>query len=131
VTDGSSLWNYQPDLEQVVVEPWESSRSELAAKLLSGETEDLADEYEVIKRDTGDSEFTEFELHPLETGNVYRQIVLTFRGQALDMIYMDSSNGQKTVWQFSNLTQNEGIEDDLFVFQVPAGVEVIQNTYIE
>ncbi|MEX2130362.1 MAG: outer membrane lipoprotein chaperone LolA [Pseudohongiellaceae bacterium] len=131
VTDGSSLWNYQPDLEQVVVEPWESSRSELAARLLSGDTGDLADEYEVITRDTGDSEFTEFELHPLASDNVYRQIVLTFRGYALDMIYMDSSNGQKTVWQFSNLSQNAGIDDGRFVFQVPTGVEVIQNTYIE
>ncbi|MDC0414636.1 outer membrane lipoprotein carrier protein LolA, partial [Gammaproteobacteria bacterium] len=35
VTNGSTLWNYQPDLEQVVIEDWDSSRSELAAQLLS------------------------------------------------------------------------------------------------
>ena len=39
VTNGSTLWNYQPDLEQVVIEDWDSSRSELAAQLLSGNIE--------------------------------------------------------------------------------------------
>ena len=42
VTNGAVLWNYQPDLEQVVIENWDSSRAELAAELLSGRTDSLA-----------------------------------------------------------------------------------------
>jgi outer membrane lipoprotein carrier protein len=131
VTDGEYLWNYQPDLEQVVVENWDRSRSELAAQLLAGDTSNLHQEYEVSLRDTGNSEFSEFSLLPRAADNIYRQINLTFHNRILDMIYIDSSNGQKTVWQFSNLTINTDIADSVFVFQPPAGVEVIYNSYTE
>ena len=47
VTDGETLWNYQPDLEQVVIENWDRNRAELAAQLLNGETGGLAEEYRV------------------------------------------------------------------------------------
>ena len=131
VTDGHSLWNYQPDLEQVVVEPWESSRSELAAKLLSGDTAGLADEYTVELRNTDGTEFTEFVLTPRAADSVYQQITLTFRNRILEIIYIDSNNGQKTVWEFFDLVANAPLTDSQFVFQIPPGVEVIQNTYVQ
>lgn len=131
VTDGMKLWNYQPDLEQVVIEDWDAGRSELAAQLLSGNTENLADEYHLSRRDQGQNEFSEFVLTPLESDNVYRQITLTFNEQMLDMIHIDSNNGQKTVWQFFNLAVNDAIDDEDFVFEPPSGVEVIINTYVQ
>jgi len=129
VTDGTFLWNYQPDLEQVVVENWDASRSELAAQLLSGNTANLTEEYALALRDTGGSEFTEFVLEPLDADNVYRQIVLTFNGELLDMIYVDNDNGQKTVWQFDNHTVNAALADEDFVFKPGEDIEVIENTY--
>jgi outer membrane lipoprotein carrier protein len=131
VTDGHSLWNYQPDLEQVVIEPWEANRSELAARLLSGDSTQLSTEYAVSLRDTGSSTFTELVLTPLAADSAYRQITLTFNDRDLDMIHIDSNNGQKTVWQFFNVTSNEDLDDSRFVFQIPDGVEVIQNSYVQ
>lgn len=131
VTDGRYLWNYQPDLEQVVVEDWDASRSELAAQLLSGNTENLSQEYSLSLRDTGESEFTEFVLVPLDADNVYRQIVLTFNLRQLDMIYVDNDNGQKTVWQFTNIDLNSPLADQEFVFEPSADIEVIENTYVQ
>ncbi len=131
VTDGIKLWNYQPDLEQVVIEDWDATRSELAAQLLSGNTENLAEEYLLSRRDQGQTEFTEFVLMPRESDNVYRQITLTFNKQLLDMIRIDSNNGQKTVWQFFNPIINKPISDQEFVFEPPPGVEVIINTYVQ
>lgn len=131
VTDGRYLWNYQPDLEQVVVEDWDASRSDLAAQLLSGNTQELAADYRMSVRDTGDSVFTEFVLDPLDAENVYRQIVLTFNGQQLDMIYVDNNNGQKTVWQFQDIVLNPALSNEEFVFLPPDDIEVIQNTYVQ
>ena len=131
VTDGTYLWNYQPDLEQVVVENWDASRSELAAQLLSGNTENLTEEYHLSLRDTGGSEFTEFVLDPLDADNVYRQIVLTFKSRQLDMIYVDNDNGQKTVWQFANIALNSPLLDREFIFEPSADIEVIENTYVQ
>ena len=131
VTDGKQLWNYQPDLEQVVVEDWDQSRSELAAQLLAGNTENLDQEYLVNLRETDSAEFTEFTLTPRAADNIYRQINLTFQNRNLDMIFIDSSNGQKTVWQFRNLSINSEIPDSAFVFVPPVGVEVIFNSYVD
>ena len=130
VTDGIYLWNFQPDLEQVVVEDWDASRSELAAQLLSGNTEDLVDEYTVQLRDSQNTEFTEFVLEPLEADNVYSQITLTFHEADLDMIYVQNDNGERTVWQFENIQLNMPLADNLFVFEPGADIEVIENIYV-
>ncbi len=131
VTNGTYLWNYQPDLEQVVIESWDVSRSELAAQLLSGDTENLSQEYLLTLRDSGESEFTEFVLEPRDGDNVYRQIVLTFNGRQLDMIYVDNDNGQKTVWQFSNIILNIPLAEREFVFEATGDIEIIDNIYVQ
>ena len=48
VTNGTTLWNYQPDLEQVIIEDWDPDQTELAAQLLYGRTDSLIDEYYVV-----------------------------------------------------------------------------------
>lgn len=129
VTNGKLLWNYQPDLEQVVIEDWDTSRSELAAQLLNGQTQNLAEEYEISQGAGSSSEHTEFRLTPLANDNVYREITISFINSELDMIYLYSKNGQRTVWQFENIARNLPLADTQFEFVPPDGIEVIQNNY--
>ena len=83
VTNGAVLWNYQPDLEQVVIENWDSSRAELAAELLSGRTDSLAEEYEIhIEKDVGE-DMAVFQLLPLDQNSLYRRISISFDNTAL------------------------------------------------
>jgi outer membrane lipoprotein carrier protein len=131
VTNGVQLWNYQPDLEQVVIEPWDTSRSELAAQLLNGQTEHLAEEYTITQSETTDTDSREFRLVPLAADSVYEEITISFLNQSLDMIYLNNKNGERTVWQFSDLQQNQPLEDSLFEFVPPAGIEIISNTYAD
>lgn len=128
VTDGNTLWNYQPDLEQVVIEDWDSTRSELAAQLLSGRTEKLSEEYRIDLAPESDDSQSLFQLHPLDGDSVYRVIRISFLQQELESIHLDSKNGQQTLWQFSNLQRNEGVEATLFKFEPPAGIEVVDNS---
>ena len=107
------------------------SHTSVSVQLLSGNTENLTAEYSLGLRDTGGSEFTEFVLVPLDADNVYREIILTFNGRQLDMIYVDNDNGQKTVWQFANITRNSPLSDWEFVFVPSADIEVIENTYVQ
>jgi len=131
VTNGVKLWNYQPDLEQVVIEDWDNSRSELAAQLLNGRTDNLADEYIIERIASTDGEQQEFELIPIASDSVYQKISINFTASELDLIYLDSKNGQQTVWQFANIERNQPIADSLFEFEPPAGIEVIENTYAQ
>lgn len=128
VTDGKTLWNYQPDLEQVVIEDWDSAQSELAAQLLSGRTDKLSEEYRIdVAPDAGESESL-FQLHPLDADSVYRVIRISFLRQELESIHLDNKNGQQTLWQFSDLQRNQELEQTLFEFEPPAGIEVVDNS---
>lgn len=131
VTDGDSLWNYQPDLEQVVIEDWDSSRSELAAQLLSGRTESLAQDYSISLVADPSQQHLEFELTPKQTDSVYRQISINFLANELDLIYVNSSNGQQTVWRFDEIRKNPTLSSSIFRFQPPPDVEVIENRYVQ
>lgn len=131
VTDGRKLWNYQPDLEQVVVEDWDSSRSELAAQLLNGQTENLAEDYSIENVTDPDSEHQEFELTPIADNSVYRLISINFLLSDLESIYLDSKNGQQTVWRFENVERNQVIADSVFKFEVPDNIEIIENSYAQ
>lgn len=126
VTNGELLWNYQPDLEQVVVENWDTNDSELAAQLLNGRTENLADEYTIEL--VADTENADFELVPIALDSVYEQITISFIASNLDMIHLDNKNGEQTVWQFRNIEKNHALADSLFEFEPPVGIDVIENT---
>ncbi len=131
VTDGSTLWNYQPDLEQVVIEDWDSSQSELAAQLLSGNIESLDDDYTIESVTNAQSEHQEFELLPRASDSVYRLISINFMRDELESIYLNSKNGQQTVWRFENVVRNQEIADAQFQFIPPANIEIIQNDYAQ
>ena len=127
VTNGAVLWNYQPDLEQVVIENWDSSRAELAAELLSGRTDSLAEEYEIhIEKDV-DEDMPVFQLLPIDQNSLYRRISISFDNTALLSIHLDSKNGQKTLWQFNKPQINQQLSSDLFNFQIPPGIDIVDN----
>lgn len=131
VTDGSTLWNYQPDLEQVVIEDWDSSRSELAAQLLSGNIESLGGDYTIDSVTSVESEHQEFELIPRSADNVYQLISINFLHDELESIYLNSKNGQQTVWRFENVIRNSPIDDAKFQFVPPENIEIIENDYAQ
>ena len=126
VTNGTYLWNYQPDLEQVVIEDWDNNESELAAQILNGRTENIAEDY--LIQLISDDESSEFELTPIALDSVYELITISFIASNLDMIHLDNKNGEQTVWQFRNIEKNQSLSDTLFVFEPPDGVDVIENT---
>ena len=127
VTNGAVLWNYQPDLEQVVIENWDSSRAELAAELLSGRTDSLAEEYETHIEKNVDEDMAVFQLLPLDQNSLYRRISISFDNTALLSIHLDSKNGQKTLWQFEKPQINQQLSSDLFNFQIPPGIDIVDN----
>ena len=127
VTNGTTLWSYQPDLEQVVIEDWDSSRAELAAELLSGRTDSLTAEYEISAQGKAGESMIAFQLFPLDQNSLYRRINISFENASLFSIHLDNKNGQKTLWQFNQPKINQQLSPDLFNFQIPPGIEIVDN----
>lgn len=118
VTDGATLWNYQPDLLQLSIEDWDASRSELAAQLLSGNTAAIVEEYAVsaIPVNTNDWEFL---LYPNDPASLYEQVSLFFEQGEMVSILLISTNGQRTFWEFNNREINIELESSVFTFATP------------
>lgn len=129
VTNGVKLWNYQPDLDQVVVEDWNTDQSELAAQLLSGRTHNLQQEYTIEQVGSVESTRADFNLTPIAPDNLYESIKIRFLESNLESITMNSKSGERTVWTFAKVVKNQSIDDAVFVFEPPAGIEVIENSY--
>lgn len=127
VTDGTTLWNFQPDLLQVTIEDWESERSELAAQLLSGRMDEIEADYFITGGDIGNGSAWEFVLEPVDPASLYERVTLYFRDGRLDSIHVDNGNGQRTFWEFFGHILDEPLADDVFVFTAPEDIEVLDN----
>ena len=129
VTNGEWLWNYQPDLEQVVIEPWSFEDSDFAARLLAGDSTGLDTDYRISAVEGANAELIDFRLEPVDPAALHSRIDISFVGDSLDSIILSERSGQRTVWRFSNSVRNQGIDDSEFEFTPPPGVEVISNDY--
>ena len=127
VTDGTTLWNFQPDLLQVTLEDWESERSELAAQLLSGRMDEIEADYFITGGDIGNGSAWEFVLEPVDPASLYERVTLYFRDGRLDSIHVDNGNGQRTFWEFFEHILDEPLADEVFVFTAPEDIEVLDN----
>jgi outer membrane lipoprotein carrier protein len=128
VTDGESLWNYQPDLLQLTIEDWDAERTELAARLLSGRTEALAEEY-AISATAIDNRGWEFVLRPLDAASLYERVMLYFDAGELETILLVSTNGQRTFWEFFDRKINIPLDESRFRFTPPEddSLEILDN----
>ena len=130
VTDGESLWNYQPDLLQLTIDDWQTDQSELAAQLLGGQINAVAESYAIeavaIEGQPGSAEFY---LTPLDPSSLYERVTLYFENREPASILLVSTNGQRTLWEFYNRQVNLSLASDQFVFPVPDDefLDVIDN----
>lgn len=123
VTDGVSLWNYQPDLYQLTIEDWRAEQTELAAQLLAGRTADLGDQYDV-RATPVDATGTEFLLTPRDNASLYSQVLIYFEGGELETLLLINTNGQRTFWEFLDREINPPLDMSQFQFELPDDEEL-------
>lgn len=124
VSDGVQLWSYDPDLEQVTVQAVNANVSQMPAMLLSGEVEGLADSYEINSMQlAGDG--WQFQLIPKQPDSLFEQLKLTFSGDTLVQMHILDSLGQRSSLEFHNIKINPQLDDKMFTFVPPEGVDII------
>jgi outer membrane lipoprotein carrier protein len=129
VTDGALMWRYEPDLEQVTIQHFdteEMDRTPIA--LLNGSAEEIAATYEVTMGVMEDSDISRFILIPRSPGRLFERLAVTFRNAELIEMQFEDSLGQQTSLSFENIVRNQPLAADQFVFVPPAGVEIIDTT---
>jgi outer membrane lipoprotein carrier protein len=126
ITDGATLWFYDKDLAQVTVA--ELNASEDSPAVLLGAAVDLDSNYEVTEL-PAEQDVMWVELMPRREAseeNQYSSIRLGLRDAQLVSMDMRDNFGQRTLIEFGQARSAVALDDSLFEFEPPEGVDVVQ-----
>jgi outer membrane lipoprotein carrier protein len=124
VADGSKLWLYDPDLEQVTVRTLAQGLGTTPAMLLSGSGKvgEAFTAGPVEKR----QDWTWCRLVPKERGSDFERVSLAFDSKnELAAMELVDKLGQTTTIQFTRVNRRATIADSTFRFVPPKGADVI------
>ncbi len=125
VTDGETLWHYEPDLEQVTIQSFNDDEVDrVPVALLNGDAETIREAYEVSSTNMG-GDLVRFVLLPQKADRLFERLSLTFRGPVLEEMQFEDSLGQQTSLSFHEVQRNIPLDADNFSFTPPAGIDVI------
>jgi outer membrane lipoprotein carrier protein len=123
VADGSKLWIYDVELEQVTVAPLDSTVGSSPAMLLSGDR-NVREGFDVVQTYTLDG-LDWIKLAPKAPGSDFTSVLIGFIGTAPQRLELVDGLNQVTRIEFANLAINPDLADGTFRFEPPVGVDVI------
>ena len=123
ISDGTSVWLYDPELAQVTVRELSKALGASPAALLAGE-DSLDKNFKLVTAyRKGNLEWVSTNPKDSEAG--FSKISLGFKGELLQEMDMIDSFGHQTKIVFSNLQHNPAIEAKACLFKPPKGVDVV------
>lgn len=123
VGDGSKLWLYDADLEQVTVKPLGDVIAGTPAALLAGDN--AIEKYFVLK-DAGQGGGLEWlEATPKNKDTTFERIRMGFKGDVLAQMELFDHFGQRTTLTLSRFARNPSIPPSRFTFKPPKGADII------
>ena len=123
VGDGSRLWIYDKDLNQVTVRKLDRALGSSPAALLAGSNE-IEKNYTLAS--VGNQEGLDWlEAVPRIKDNAFERIRLGFGKAGLEAMELRDQFGQVTVIKFADLERNPKLSPEAFRFTPPKGADVI------
>ncbi|MGA8206122.1 MAG: outer membrane lipoprotein chaperone LolA [Woeseiaceae bacterium] len=123
IADGLNLWSYDVDLAQVTVKPQAAALADTPAMLLGG-TQGALDQFD-YEGSYEDSGTTWVRLKPKNTDSGFLEVQLGFAKDGLHRMVFRDNLDQTTLVALHDVTVNEPIPAQRFVFTVPEGVDVV------
>jgi len=121
VVDGQQIWRYEADLEQVIVSDYSEDLGSTPALLLSGDVASIASSYRVVRSKNF------YTLLPKDDESLFRAMQVMLNEGKLTRIQLNDSLGQTTVLRFSKIKVNPSLDQSLFEFTPPEGVDVLRD----
>lgn len=125
VGDGSTIWIYDPELQQVIQKKQNAALGNTPAALLAGNN-DLESRYQ-IKNLPDRNNAAWLEATPKDRDNSFKTIRMGFIGGAPTAMELTDNFGQVTHIFFSGTKTNPALEPKLFRFSPPKGVDIIKD----
>ena len=122
ISDGETLWVFDPDLDQVIVQPFNQDIAATPAILFSDDLDQLDAAFFIREQAAG-----QFVLTPEQSGSLFNSMEIIFVDQQPVSISLTDNLEQVTTIAFTELVLNPNLAANLFVFEIPLGIDVINN----
>lgn len=126
VSDGSRIWLYDPELEQVTIRRADLSINGTPAVLLSGQG-NWRDSFEVEHVEQHDGMLV-INLTPRKADTDFKRVQMALKQDQLVAMSLTDKLGQTTLLEFKQFKRNASVADTQFKFAPPKGADVIDNT---
>ncbi|MDB6097249.1 MAG: lolA [Francisellaceae bacterium] len=130
VVDGKKIWNYDKDLEQVIVRKIDKDLGQTPLYFLSGEVNQLDNQFIIRAVQTQHKHFKLsdkiFELIPKNKEAPFQWIKIGFDHNSLKELVLLDQLGQLSFFVFNNSRLNQSISKTIFTFNPPKGIDIIQ-----
>lgn len=128
IANGSKLWIYDPDLEQVTIRPLSKSNNEAPGLLLSHENTFINKDFVIKKLKDKQDGLDWFELTPKNADSMFAEISMAFQNRVIKEMRLEDHLGHTTLVKFSATKSNQVISPSLFLFHAAKNVDVIDET---
>ena len=122
VANGSSMWIYDKDLEQVTKQNVDSQVGNTPALLLSGDPSKIDKNFKITQPYANKNYYV---LYPKSDSSSFKSLSMSFSGGKPVMMVLNDSLGQTTTIKFSGIKMNPSIASSQFKFTPPKGVDII------
>jgi outer membrane lipoprotein carrier protein len=123
VGDGTRLWIYDKDLNQVTVRKLDIALGASPAALLAG-SNDLERDYKLTNLGV-EKGLDWLEALPKNRDNMFERVRMGFGKSGLEAMELRDQFGQVTVITFADVERNPRLSADVFRFTPPKGADVI------
>ncbi len=126
ISDGSKVWIYDPDLAQVVIQPYDN-KSQNPISLLLDSSEDLSERIDISYINNQKSPIESFLLKPKYANALYTELQIDFIDQQPVGLRYSDNFGQTTAIDFHNLAINPSLSTADFIFEIPPDTDVVNH----
>lgn len=124
ISNGKSIWHYDADLEQVVIQEYAKQAEQAPILVILRDTKTLSKSFKVAKV-VRNNNTIQFRLESIEKNPSLKAIELGFADGVLNRLGFIDNLQQKTNVDFSSPQLNQKVDASVFEFILPAGVDVL------
>ena len=122
IADGKKVWVYDEDLEQVTVKKQNNQLNPIYVII----NKDLSEQHYDIKFETESSDTSWISLTPKQQSEEVKTVWLALKDKKLSQIKVVNHLDQTMIFEFHKGEKNPSLDNALFQFTPPEGVDVIQ-----
>jgi outer membrane lipoprotein carrier protein len=127
VSDGTNIYHYDKDLEQVSQRQFTEQYGSTPAVILSGNSEALRKDYQITLINANDGKTQLFTLVPHDRRKkMFDSMEVRIEQGAITGLTLLDNLQQKTEMRFDDVKSNQPLKRELFQFVIPKGVDVIR-----